>query len=517
MKHHEFNDVLFEEATEALLDRLSEDFADCKATRTGGQSAGQRAGLKRARQNGGGFDQMPKATQRSAARAGGAAPRRQRCDAKDTVDNAETLDYTLCQRPDGTYYGTAGVCRKGKETTRDETLNKIKAASKKPLSKEVQAKLSKLSDDDLGRVATAVEARGLSVEQGQQVARATAKLKGEKAGGKKEGGANLQDPGEAKKYADFYKNKKDLDYKAPGNTDPAVVKATLEQLKAEDPKAYTSTMSALAGKGSPSSAQLEQAGWKSRNERGEAVLKSLMDNDFRDVMGNELSWRQGLQLDHKQAGSTGGSDRPSNWIWISTATNQAKGGLEAAAARRGGTGPEKEDYIRRGLIGKLNDNAKMSAQDVAAAKNRGSARASAKLERVQAMRDNLPLMTPAQRGQRINDAGGDELKAMLQGSVAQGKNPATGRATSYRPVLSGGDGGRVRKAYATVPQMKSLMRMRWGEELSDNDLTNIGGILRSSTGSTKSPKDKLDELLGNFPPSTGLTAAQRIAIERAGE
>jgi len=54
--------------------------------------------------------------------------------------------------------------------------------------------------------------------------------------------------------------------------------------------------------------------------------------------------------------------------------------------------------------------------------------------------------------------------------------------------------------------------MRWGEKLDDGDLKNIGGLLKASTGSTKSPKDKLDELLGNFPPTTGLTIAERQAI-----
>jgi len=132
MKRSEFNDVLFEEATEALLNRLSEDFADCKATRTGEQSAGQKAGLKRARQNGGGFDQMPKATQRRVARAGGAAPRRQRCDAQDTVDNnevkepADILDFMRCQRADGSFYGTSGVCRKGAQVGAKEQAPKKK-------------------------------------------------------------------------------------------------------------------------------------------------------------------------------------------------------------------------------------------------------------------------------------------------------------------------------------------------------------------------------------------------------
>lgn len=390
--------------------------------------------------------------------------------------------------------------------------------------------LSKLSDEKLANVAARaavraeqgtlkiagkIKAKGeLDEEQAKRAAAAVRKLKYDPSGGKKEGGANLQSPTEAAKYAQFYTDKRDLKYKPPLETDPRVVKATLAQLKEEMPREdYQKLMSALGGKGSPTKEQLDAAGWSGRSERAQAVLKSLMDNDFRDVMGQELSWRQGLQLDHKKAGSTGGSDRPDNWIWISTASNQVKGGMEAAAQKRAGTPAEKEDFIRRGLITKLSANAAMTPDQVRSAKAAGSMGASAKAEKAAALRDNLPLMSPQQRAERIRDASGEDLKAMLKGSVTSEKvNPATGRKPSYRPVLSGGGSARVRKDYGTTPQMKSLMRMRWGEKLDDGDLKNIGGLLKASTGSTKSPKDKLDELLGNFPPTTGLTIAERQAI-----
>jgi len=379
-----------------------------------------------------------------------------------------------------------------------------------------KSKLESLTDEQLSRVNNLVKEKGLTTSDAQRASSTVEKLK-EKAGGKKEGGANLQDPVAAGKYADFYEAKKDLTYKAPFDTDPKVAKATLEQLKDEDSAAYTKTMSALSGKGSPSQEQLAKAGWESRQERGEAVLKSLMDNDFKDINGEEASWRQGLQLDHKRAGSTGGSDRPDNWIWISTASNQAKGGMEAAAQKRGLKGQEAEDFIRNGLVEKLRANQRMSAEQVAQKKGAGASKAVEKKKMEQAMRDNLPLMTSAQRASRINDAGGDEIKTMLKASVGEGKNPVTGRATSYRPVLTGGGAERVRKAYGTVPEMKSLMRMRWDQDLSSTDLRNIGGMLKKSTGSKKSQGDKLDELLGNFPRTTGLTAAERIEILAAAE
>ena len=206
-------------------------------------------------------------------------------DAGWLVDMSETLDFARCQRTDGSYYGTSGVCRKGTPVSDAE-------------EKQIQAALKE--------------------------------LKAYKPGYQKTGGDNLQEPAQAAKYASFYENDKDLSYKAPKNTSDAVVKETLERLKEDDPKQYTAVMKSLNSKGSPEKTMKAEAGWKG-SERGEAVLKSLMDNEFKDVLGEPAPWGQGLQLDHRTAGSVGGKDLPSNWIWISTATNQSKGGYEAAA------------------------------------------------------------------------------------------------------------------------------------------------------------------------------------------
>jgi hypothetical protein len=443
----------------------------------------------------------------------------------------DSLDYTICQRADDSRYGIAEgkECRKGKEVSREDVIAMLSREGLIKSDKQ-REKLRKLDDKTLAKVADRAVTRaeqgtlkiagkiqekyGLDEEQSKRAAQAVRALKYDPSGGKKEGGANLQDPADAAKYAEFYAKRQDLTYKAPFDVDPKVVKTTLAQLKEEMPASdYQKLMSALGGKGSPTKEQLEAAGWTGRGERAEAVLKSLMDNDFRDVMGKELSWRQGLQLDHKQAGSTGGNDRPDNWIWISTASNQAKGGMEAAAKKRQGTPAETDEFIRRGLIKKLQDNAKLSPEQVRQAKVAGAMGASAKAERAAAMRDNLPLMAPQQRSERIRDASIDDLKTMLKASVNQDKtNPATGRKPSYRPVLSGGGGVRVRKDYGTSPQMKSLMRLRWGEKLDSGDIKNIGTLLRASTGSAKSSQDKLEELLGNFPPVRALTSAERQAI-----
>ena len=425
----------------------------------------------------------------------------------------EAYDFGTCQRSDGSYYGHGGVkCHKGTEASPADVSKQItkNIGATGPAAKAIEKKLSGMPEQDLVRIANGTKG-GLSLEQSEQLNTTVKSLIGEKAGGKKEGGQNLQDPGEAKKYAEFYEKEKDLTYKAPKNTDIKVVRATLAQLKDEDPESYKTTMSALNGKGSPPKEMKEAAGWKGQ-ERGEAVLKSLMDNDFKDVLGREASWRQGLQLDHRKAGSMGGKDTPDNWIWISTASNQAKGGMEAAVKKSGLTGKAADDYVRQGLIGKLKTNASMSKEEVAAKKAGGSAVAQAKKERAAALRDNLPLMSKQQRSKRIETAKGPELQDMLKASVASGKNPVTNRNTSYRPVLSGGDGARVRKAYGTTPQMKALMKARWGEPLTSADKKALGQMLNASTGSTKSSSQKLDETFGNFPPSTPISAQDRADI-----
>ena len=221
---------------------------------------------------------------------------------------------------------------------------------------------------------------------------------------------------------------------------------------------------------------------------------------------------KGLQLDHRTAGSVGGKDNPKNWIWISTATNQTKGGYEAAAKKIKGTAAEKEAFIKTSLIGGLKANSKMTSAQVAEVKAKGAAAVIAKSEGAANTRKVLPTMAPADRNKLISTSTGPKLKEMLKASVAEGKNPVTGRPTSYRPVLSGGDGARVRKDYGTTPQMKALLKARWGEPLTSADKKALGQMLNASTGSNKSSSQKLDETFGNFPPASPISAKDRADI-----
>lgn len=383
--------------------------------------------------------------------------------------------------------------------------------------------VSKLSDEKLSRVidraklraeqgtlkiAGKIKSKGeLDETQAKRAAEAVRRLKYNPAGGKKIGGDNLQDPGQAGKYADFYARRADLTHKARFSTDPKIVKATLAQLKEEMPRdEYTKLVSALAGKGSPEKAQKAAAGWTSGKDRAEAVLKSLMDNDFRDVLGQELSWRTGMQLDHRKAGSAGGSDRPNNWIWISSASNQSKGSIERELKTKKFSPEEAERFLNTKLVAALKKNAAMSPQEVSEIKKQGSAGASAKSERRAALRDNLPLMNRNQIESRISSGKTTELKDLLQGSVNGGQGAAFLKKTI-----------RGQTSYPTAPQAKAILRMRWGIGLSDSDLKSIGQAIASSTYDNRPKAEILQTIEDRFGSPSGLTASQRRTILEAAE
>lgn len=429
----------------------------------------------------------------------------------DFTECVDVFDFRLCQRQNGSYYGTAGQCRLGVEVNRDDVIKEI--AKARNVTAAQMEKLRALDDEDLGRVHNAVKHHNLELESAQRVSSAVKSLAGEtESGAKKKGGDNLQLPAEAAKYAKFYESGAHEKHKAPFDTSKEEVKAVLDELKQTlEPKEYTAVMNALGGKGSPPKEMFDAAGWKNKKERGEAVLKSLMDNDFKDVNGSFLSWRQGMQLDHKKAGSHGGGDTPDNWIWISSPTNQVKGSIENTVARRVERGEismaQAPKIIDQMLIAKLKENAAMSDEDVAAAKNAGSAKVLATAQKIAAMRDNMPLMTHEQRAEIIDKAKGSALKDVMKASTT------TADGGGYRPVVTGGGGARVRNDYPKADAMKALAKARWGLPLSPSDLKAIASVINESTGSTKSNKELLDNLLGEkFKPATPLSKEQMNEI-----
>lgn len=64
-------------------------------------------------------------------------------------DAYKVLDYTRCQRPDGTFYGTSGQCRKGTQVGAKEKTKSKNAAPKKPTDFEKGASLTEGSLETL--------------------------------------------------------------------------------------------------------------------------------------------------------------------------------------------------------------------------------------------------------------------------------------------------------------------------------------------------------------------------------
>jgi len=368
---------------------------------------------------------------------------------------------------------------------------------------ELKKKLEALDDKQLSRVAEGVK-KGLTGEQSLRASQTVDTLSATVSGGRQAGGVTLQDPGNAAKYAKFYEDGGDKTYKAPHNTSEAEVEFVIDRMKAE--KTWGKVSGKLNGKGTPEAGMREEAwGDQPKDARAKAVLKSLMDNDFKDVNGTFLPWSTGMQLDHRLAGSMGGKDSPDNWIWVSTATNQTKGNLEAAVKAKGLTGKAAEDFVNKELIKKLKQNASMSADEVAQIKGAGNAAAAAKAERRKALKENMPLMTQKQIGDVLATAKTSEMKDLLQASV-QGSAGAAW-------VKKGGSRGQT--TYPTVSQGKSLVRMRWGFKLDDNDLKNIGEAIASSKNDSRPRSEILKDVESRFGPTSGLTAAERIAILNA--
>ncbi len=75
----------------------------------------------------------------------------------DEAKYSETLDFaTLCQRKeDGSYYGTAGQCRKGVEVNRSDVIKEIESKTK-GINAQTKAKLESLTNDEIGKVMTAL-------------------------------------------------------------------------------------------------------------------------------------------------------------------------------------------------------------------------------------------------------------------------------------------------------------------------------------------------------------------------
>jgi hypothetical protein len=364
---------------------------------------------------------------------------------------------------------------------------------------ELKKRVEALNDVQLSRVVAAKRAN-LSAESGIRISSAIDTLAGTEARGRKIGGDNLQDPANAAKYVEFYERGGDKTHKPKYDTSKEELEFAVKRM--QDEKIWTNSKKALNAKGSPEASMRQEAwGDQPADARAKAVLKSLMDNEFKDVLGNELPWNSGMQLDHKLAGSMGGKDTPDNWVWISAPTNQVKGSIELEIKAKKLTGEAADKFLSEKLIATLNNNASMSESEVAKIKNQGSAAAAAKAEFRAALRQNLPLKPLSQIEKQINGAKTPELKSLMQAST-YGEKPAALLKKSIRGQTD----------YPSVPQMKAFLRMRWGFELGRNDLQKIAEAIVSSKFDKRSPSKILEVIEERFGPPRGLSTEQRNTI-----
>ena len=418
----------------------------------------------------------------------------------------EAYDFGTCMRDDGTFYGHGGKqCRQGIEATPNTISKSItkNVGATGLAATALEKKLSGMPEQDLVRIANSTK-DGLTIEQAERVNDAVKTLEGTAKGSKKKAGDNLQDPDEANKYADFYEQGKDKTFKPKHDVSDAEVNAVIKQLK--DEKEWGKVSGSLASKGSPEEAMRQEAwGDKSKEAteaRGKAVLKSLMDNEFRDVLGNELAWTSGMQLDHRLAGTQGGKDNPKNWIWISTASNQVKGTIEAEAGPKLRSGKlksaaESEKFIQQGLVAKLRQNGSMSKAEVAAAKNAGSTAAMEKEQRRAALRANLPLKPKSQVASQIDKAKSGELKDIMRASSKEGTGSAWVK------------GQRGRTQDPSTDAMRAIAKLRYGIPLTPKDEKAIGKAIAKSNDSREN-KAILADVQNRFEPTSGGLSEQQI-------
>jgi len=367
----------------------------------------------------------------------------------DFTECVDTFDFRLCQRDDGSYYGTAGTCRKGKEATRDSIVNQLK--KKIVMTPNQEAQIRELGDESLVRLV-----RKIGESQGKQP--------------KKTKHAGLMPPDEAAKYAEFFES---------GKSAKPIRDVPLDSIRK---LVDASAISKAASKGEPREGTLKEHGWASRAERGEAVLKFIIDHDSRDVTGVHRDWKGELQLDHKIPLSMGGKDEPSNWQLLSIPANQRKGDVERSisASLRGSDQKQTEAVLNASLSKAFRDNARMSNDEVKRLHIEGESNAARKQREVKAYKAELPILPREERASLLTTAKGEELKLLYKASTRGG----------YR--LRTGKGGRG--DYPTVGAQRALLKLRWGEKLSPAD---VSALRKDAEGQ---PPGYLQKLLKAYAP-----------------
>ena len=349
--------------------------------------------------------------------------------AYDFTECADVFDFRLCQRNDGSVYGTAGKCRIGKEIARNALVQRI--AKDHQISTQQQAQLQQMDDKTLIRIFGKLNDKQKQVTKNRGVL----------------------PPDEAIKLASFFE--------AGGKATP-VKNTGIKDIRSaiDSGRISRSTVKDAADKGKPRlnpGETLADYGWASKQERAEAVLKFVLDHDSRDAIGIQRNWRTEMQLDHRVPLSMGGKDEPSNWVLLPIAANQKKGDIEKGLRSQveGKTLKEKELIINSAMARAMRDNAKMSPDQVKKLHAEGESEKQRKERKVSALKAELPIMPKAELIRTIEQANTEQLKLLFKAS------------TNGAHRLKTAKGGRG--DYPQVGAMKALLKFRWGETLAFED------------------------------------------------
>jgi hypothetical protein len=359
-------------------------------------------------------------------------------DSHDFTECVDVYDFRLCQRKDGSFYGTAGRCVKGVEASKTALISALREIIE--ISPEQETKLKQMTEKQVLRVAADIKGRQKKAQPKQP---------------KKRAGQGIMLPKEAEAFANFYAAGGRP--KQPRYVSDEELDSILDKL---DPKERRAWIRKAASMGDPSRGE---GNWASSEERARAVLKFLIGHDFKDATGVARDWRTEIQLDHGQGLKLGGKDDPSNWVILPISTNQRKGDIEKGVINEVKSGlipmSQAKAEVYKRLEKKLRENAAMSEEQVRKVYQAGFDREAEKARIVKMHKDNLPLMTSEQRLSLIEGAKSKNLKLLFQASTY-----------GFYRLKKGSD---ERGDYPRVGAMRALIKMRWGYPLTEEDLKNL--------------------------------------------
>jgi len=357
-----------------------------------------------------------------------------------------------------------------------------------------------------------------------------------KKSGTKAAGGNLLSPAEGKLYLEYYEKGLDLErrVKRVDVSDELVDRVWNEMYKKEkdlqkelgitEKEARSlrnfrlkKVIKGLKTKGSPAKEILLESWTKPGTEdtvdaikRGKAVLKSLLEADFKSEVGQEYNWMSSFQLDHAIAGTLGGGDNIDNWLWLQSAVNQEKGAIENQAKNKKFNSPEEEqDWVRSELIEKIRIQANRTQEQYEEELKKKADQDDKKLKqekKAREFRDSNPSSEEAAK--EFNSSSGKKLKSYMKAYVAE-TNLESDTKGAYRPIFKIKPSGRTGSEYPKLGSMRALLKLRTGSDdeaiLKKEIKSLVDDVLADSKSRGITSEQSLRRLLGNFPPKNGIS------------